>query len=692
MDFLLRKLIQHKKLVTMLFLATALIGLCMWPFIKVNYNIVDYLPANAPSTEAIATMEKEFTATVANARVMVKNVTINEALAYKEKLKEIPSLSSVTWLDDVVDIRIPLEVQDKALVETYYKDGNALLSMTIKKGDEISTIDSIYELLGNDGSVSGQAVTYYTAQKMSGSETKKAMFIVVPLILLLLILSTSSWIEPILYLFAIAIAIFINMGSNLLLGEISFITSSVSPIMQLAVSLDYAIFLLHSFQTYRKETSDVSLAMRKAMKRALPTVAASAFTTIFGFGALCFMDFRVGFDMGLNLVKGVCLSLLCASIFLPAFTLCCYKFIDRTKHKPILSPMQGVGRPLLKVGIPFIIIIMILVVPSFLGQARNNFLYGMGDLAPGTRAGVDKEIIEDVFGKSMPLVILVPRGEPGTELLLSNELAELPHITSVISYAKTVGSAIPPELLEKDQHDQFYSEHYARIILYADVPDEGDEAFALVEKIRETCSKYYDTTYSTGESITLYDVKNVVVSDNRITTIIALVSIAFVLLLMFRSLTLPILLLLTIETSIWISMSYSYFFNSPLSYIGYLIVSAVQLGATVDYAILYTDHYLKERQLKPKKQAARDALGSSFRSILISAAVLISAGGSMWLTSTNGIVSALGMLIARGTLLSFALTTCFLPTMLIVLDRWIRVTTLRANFFTGTVKKENHIR
>jgi len=680
MTLLANFILSHKKAVVVFFSVAALAGLCLWPFVSVNYDVSDYLPEEAPSTNATDIMEKEFTDSVPNIRVMVSDVSIEEALRYKEQLEKIDGISGVTWLDDVVDLRVPLETQDPDLVESYYKDGNALLSMTVRKGDEIPVINAIYELIGEDGAATGQAVNAYNAQIMSGSETRKAIMIVVPLILVILLLSTTSWVEPIIYILAIAIAVFINMGTNIAFDEISFISSSVSPIMQLAVSLDYAIFLLHSFQAARREGLDEQTAMANAMKRAIPTIMASAFTTIFGFAALCFMEFRVGFDMGLGLVKGVALSLICATIFLPALALLSYKIIDRTQHRPLLPTMAGIGKPLLRVGIPIVIIILMLIAPVFMAQSRIGFIYGMGGLAHGTRAETDGQVIEDAFGKDMPIAILVPRGETGKELLLSEDLAATPHITSVVSYAKSVGSAIPVELLDEDQRKQFYSEHYARIILYSDTEDEGAVPFALVEQIRDACATYYDTYYVTGENVTLYDMKDVVTRDNRLINYIAICSIAFVLVLMFRSISLPVFLLLTIETSIWISMSYNYFFNSPLSYIGYLIVSAVQLGATVDYAILYTDHYVKERRVKLPREAARTALGETFRSILTSAIILAGAGFAMSATSTNAIVQSLGLLIGRGALLSFFLTTCFLPTVLRALDGVVRVTTLNTKF------------
>ncbi|MDR1797627.1 MAG: MMPL family transporter [Clostridiales Family XIII bacterium] len=675
---------KHKKLVTAVFFASAAVCAILSTRVAVNYNVADYLPEHAPSTQAIRVMDEEFTSSVPNTRVMVPGVTIPGALAVKAELEAVPHVSGVTWLDDAVNVAVPLEAEDPDLVESYYKDGNALFSLTVQKGEEIPAFERIFEIIGDEGAVTGQSATAYTAQTASSGEVMNASLILVPLILVILLLATGAWAEPILFLLAIGVAIVLNMGTNAFSGEVSFITNSVSPILQLAVSLDYAIFLLHSFQTYREETDDVAEAMRRAVKRSFPVIFASALTTMFGFGALCFMEFRVGSDMGLSLMKGVALSLLCASVLLPAVTLCFYKLIDKTKHRRLMPAFSGVGKPLLKIGGPVAVLVCLACAPAFLAQSHTDFIYGMGAMADGTRLAADSAKIEEAFGKSVPVAILVPRGEPAKELALSDALLDLPGTDSVISYAKTVGTGIPADFAGGKVEEQFYSEKYARIVAYADTPDEGAVAFAYVQSLRDTVQGFYgDAYYATGESLTLYDMKNVVTGDNRLVTLLSILAIGIVLIFTFRSIALPIILLLAIESAIWINMSLAYFMGSTLSYIGYLIISAVQLGATVDYAILATDHYMSSRRLMPRKEAARAALGGAFRSVLISAGILSLAGFTLWGTSSNSIVQALGFLVGRGGLLSLASVALFLPTLLIWLDPFVRATTRNAGFYKG---------
>ena len=311
------------------------------------------------------------------------------------------------------------------------------------RGEEVETVDQIYELIGSENAVAGQAVDTAVSQKMAGQESFNATlcdphphrdfgFI------------TTSGLNPC-SLIAIGVSVFINMGANIFIGEISFVTQSVAPILQLAVSMDYAIFLLHSFSGYRKRISDPDEAMRRAVKQSFPAIAASASTTFFGFIALSFMEFGIGADLGLNLVKGIVLSFLSVIVFLPAFTLMFYKWIDRTQHPPLVPKLKGFGERVLKLRIPSFIVLMLLIVPAFLAQSQTSFVYGLGQQPETTRAGADAAAIREAFGENNSSILLVPTGDPGRK-----KTRPAPGAASLVrasSYANTVGSVLPPEYL-----------------------------------------------------------------------------------------------------------------------------------------------------------------------------------------------------------------------------------------------------
>lgn len=681
-----KNIIRHRKLVVVIFIAAALVCAILQLGVSVNYNIADYLPEDAESTLALRIMSEEFDTDVPNARVLIPDVSITEALEYKKALSEINGVSNLMWLDDVIDLRQPLEMADRAVVETYYKEGSAIISLAIGEEDDVRIINEIRALVGEDGAVSGNAVVSATSKEMSAGETTRVMLFLVPLIILILILTTTSWVEPLLFMATIGISILINMGTNIIFDDISFITFSVSPILQMAVSLDYAIFLLNSFQKYRDVTDDIDEAMSLAMKRSLPAVLASALTTLFGFLALVFMRFEVGANLGIALAKGIVFSLISVMVFLPSLTVCCYKLIDKTKHRRFVPTFKGSGRFIIRTRIPALILVVLLVVPSYLAQSRTSFIYGIGDLEPTSRAGMDEAKINEIFGQSVPTVLLVPRGDVAREARLADDLSEINNVVSVVSYAGTVGAEIPVEYLDESIVSQFYSENYSRIIVYGDTNEEGEEAFALVRKVRDTAQRYYGSEALTfGASANLYDIKDIVTADSLLVNLLAVLAIGLVLLFTFKSLSLPLILLITIQSSIWINLSIPYFTSSALSYIGYLVISTVQLGATVDYAILFTDHYmLNRRQLLPRAAAIKTA-GETMLSILTSAAILALSGFILSFISTNDIVSQMGLLLGRGALLSTVMVLFFLPAAITLLDSLVRITTLRADFF----KKEH---
>ncbi|WP_412766323.1 efflux RND transporter permease subunit [Sutcliffiella cohnii] len=644
--------------------------------------MVDYLPEDAQSTQALTVMEDEFTASVPNTRVMIHDVTVQEALLFKAQLSNIEGVTDVIWLDDVMDLKMPLEMADEETVESYFKDGKALFSISVDNGAEVEATDAIYEMIGENDAIAGEAVDTATSQKMAGTESMYAAALLVPIIILILVLSTTSWIEPVFFLTAIGVSVLINLGTNIFIGEISFVTQSVAPILQLAVSLDYAIFLLHSFADYRKKTNNPEEAMQLAMKKSFPAITASAATTFFGFTALMLMQFEIGSDLGLNLVKGILLSFISVMVFLPALTLMFYKWMDKTKHKSFVPSFKGTGEKVLKLKMPSLILVFAILVPAFLAQSNTQFTYGLGDQPETTRAGSDFKLIEETFGESTPLVLLVPKGDLVKEAQLVEELENIDHVTSVISYVKAIGSVIPPEYLDESITKDFFSENYSRIILYTSVGKEGDVPFSIVETVQEEAAYYYDNeALLLGESVTLYDIKNTVARDNVVVNTLTVVTIAIVLLITFKSISIPLVLLITIQSAVWINLSVPYFTNTPLVFVGYLIISTVQLAATVDYAILLSEAYNEHRKEMPALQAIKKTLDEKIFSISISASILSSVGFILWITSSNPIVSSIGLLLGRGALLAFIMVVCFLPAMLLVFDKVIKKTTLKANFY-----------
>ena len=663
-----RWITRHAALVVAVFAAAAIISAALFFGVKVNYDITRYLPDGAESTVALNIMETEFSASIPNARVMVPGVSLATALEMKEKLAAVDGVDGVMWLDDVVDVKTPLETLDQATVRQYYRDGAALYDVTIAADMELTATDEIYELIGEDGGISGNAASIAYSRRQVLSEVLGASSVLVPVIVIILLLTTTSWIAPLLFLITIGVAVLINMGTNIFYKDISYITQSVSPILQLAVSLDYAIFLLSAFERLRQTEPNAEEAMVKAIRQSFVSIAASCMTTVFGFLALMFMRFRIGSDLGANLVKGVILSYISVVVFLPALALKCVRLIDKTAHKRIIRAPAGLGKALVRVRIPALCLVLLLVVPCYIAQSRADFLYGNGDPAPDSRYGADTVKINERFGESMPLVVLVPRGDAGRETELCGELRDIDHVNAVVSYVTSVGSSIPSEFLSADIVSNFYSKNYSRIILYTDTGEEGEEAFSAVERVRAAVARFYDEYYVCGQSANLYDIKNVITGDTPLVNGMAIGFIFLTLLLSFKSLTLPLILIFVIESAIWINLSTPYFTGLPLVYMGYLVINTVQLGATIDYAILITDGYVDNRSRCGSIRAVTDSLNENIISLVTSGLTLSLAGMCLQFASSMEIVKELGLLLCRGTLLSMAMVLIALPALLILFD------------------------
>jgi len=673
-------ILEHKKSILIISVILVGIGAVLMPIIDINFNLSDYLPGDAPSTKALEIMEDTFPDGIPNVKLAIPDVSIPEALEYKEKLADIPGVSAVLWLDDTADLREPLEMQDKDMAEAWYKNGSALFLLTVDQDNAVAIIKDIREIAGERAALSGEAVNQAEARSVTMGEISMIMMYAIPLVLIILLLSTSSWFEPVLFMITIGAAILINEGTNIFLGEISYVTRATSAILQLAVSIDYAIFLLHRFAEYRSEGMDVKESMHKAMVKSSSAIAASAATTVFGFLALTLMRFKIGPDMGFVLAKGVLTSYISVIVLLPVLSLYTTKIMDKTHHRPFLPSFKGFGRLAVRICIPLALIIVLAIVPSFLAQQKNEFLYGSSGMhSEGSQIGKEAEMIKSIFGESQQMVLLVPQGNIAGEEALTKELEAIENITSVISYTNTAGKEIPVEFPDEEQISQFYSNGFGRIILYAAVPDEGEEAFAVTKAVRDTARKYYGDSYHLlGQNVINYDLKETITGDYLPVTLASVIAIGLVLVLTFRSLSIPLILLLTIEGAVWINLGLPYFMGDDLNYIGYQIISSVQLGATVDYGILFAQRYLDYRKTADRKEAARLAVAGTAASILTPAGILTLAGLTLGFVSTNGIISQLGGILGRGAAISAAMVLLFLPALLIVFDGIIKKTTLRS--------------
>lgn len=661
----------HQKLVVSVFLILMIICAIMWRSVGVNYDIKDYLPQDSSSTVSIEVMGEEYEEGVPNARVMIKDVSIPEALEYKEKIAAVEGVDAVNWLDDSVSTAVPLETVDEDLKEQYYKDGNALFQVTIDKDHILTAVPDVREAAGDDAALTGDAVSTEVATTSTVEELPMLCVLAVAVVLLILVFATESWIEPLLVLISLGIAILINAGTNLIFGTVSFVTNGAGNVLLLAVSLDYSVFLLHRFHEYREELGDPRQAMIEALCRSTSSIMSSGLTTVIGFLALVLMRFLLGPDLGLASAKGVAISLITAFVFLPAWILLTYKAVEKTRHRPLMPDFTKLGKLVVKTMIPMVCIFVLIMIPAFLASNSNEYYYGASKIfGSETRIGQDTDEILEVFGEGDSYALLVPKGNLAYEKALSEDLQQLDGVSGIVSYVDTVGAEIPVEYLSEDIVSQLNSDDYTRMVINAEVPQEGDQTYKLVREIRAAAQEYYpDQYYLAGGGPSYYDLMKVVSADMLKVNLVAIAAVYLILALMMRSVLLPVLLVASIETAIWINVAVPYFTGTTVFYISYLIISAIQLGATVDYAILMTDRYRECRQTLNKKEAVVETVASSVPSILVSGLALTTVGFLLGNISSHGILAMLGIFLGRGALLSLFIVVFVLPGLLYLFDK-----------------------
>ena len=687
MERFFRAILKHRKLVVATFLVVALLCALCVPHVDVNGDFSDYLPEDSDSTIALNVMDETYDSDLTNIRVYVEGVSLVQAAQLNDAFAEVEGVISSTWLGDNVDIYEPLAVADEDTVDSWYDGEGYLFELTIEapyEQDKVEELRAVAASVDGAGTVAvdGSAASSASLIDSINTDIVYIMLIAVVAVLVIMAAATTSFLYPLIALLSIGVAVVINLGTNIVQGEISSVTQIVAAVLQLAVSMDYSIVLLSTYQAVREEESDPFEAMVKTCAKAFSVVISSAAVTFFGFVSLVLMRFLIGVDMGIVLAKGIVCSFFSIMFFMPCLLYMLRRPCERLAHRPIFGHVNKFADVCRALAIPAAVVVCILVVPCYVAQDMTDFNYGSSmNTSPDSQLAEDEELIREKFGEEQMWVIMVPEGRWGDENALVEDLQALPTTNNVVSYSTVAGSATPTTLADEDTLSQLISGGLSRIVLTSDVAEESQETFELVEEVRALCESYYgDEYYLAGDSVSTYDIKQVATADSVTVRFASMGAIALVLLLMFRSISLPIILVLTIEVSIWINLAIPYFIGSSISYIGYLVIEAVQLGAAVDYSIIYTHEYLKLRQTMPARLAARKGIAHATLPILTSSLILMVAALGIYFIASSPLVQTLGMLIFRGALLAVVLIFLVLPSLFIVFDGVIRHTSIGLNF------------
>ncbi len=672
-------IVQRGRIIEKFFIAMTILCAVCYPFVGVNYDLSKYLPDFAPTKQALDVMEQEF-GYPGMARIMVKDVTLPEARTIRQRISRVDGVDLVVGPDLAANVYSTDAFIKNSLTDRFYKDGNAVYQIIFEDGDsDASThkaINEIYGIVGRDrGCFAGSAVSSKERQESITREIAMAIGMAVVIIWLILTLTTTSWFEPFLFILVMAVAIVLNMGSNIMFGRISFFTFSTAAILQLAVSMDYSIFLLHTYTAIKQSGVDSRPAMEAAIEKSCSSILASGATTIVGFLVIALMKFTIGRDVGFVLTKGIVCSLVTVLFLMPTLILRFDKKIEKTAHRSFLPPLDGLGKLMYRIRIPVLAAAAFCAVPCYFGQSMNYFYYGDDALGsgPGTRVYEDSRAIEDVFGKSNVIIAMVPNGNVIKERRLTEELEDQEFIDYALSMAGTLPQGIPESFLPETVTKQLRTGSYARILISMENREESSYSFQCSEKLTEIVKKYYpEDSYVIGMTPTTIDIRDILTDDYNRVSIISLAGVALVVMLTFHSVMVPILVIIPIEVAIYLNMTIPYIIGDSMVYIGYIIVSCLQLGATIDYSILMTNNYMEFRETMGSREAAVTAIAKSAISILTSGGILTVVGYLLYFTSSIQAISQVGRLVGRGALLSMLLVLSLLPALLAAFDKPIR--------------------
>ena len=672
-------IVQRGRIIEKFFIAMTILCAVCYPFVGVNYDLSKYLPDFAPTKQALDVMEQEF-GYPGMARIMVKDVTLPEARTIRQRISRVDGVDLVVGPDLAANVYSTDAFIKNSLTDRFYKDGNAVYQIIFEDGDsDASThkaINEIYGIVGKDrGCFAGSAVSSKERQESITREIAMAIGMAVVIIWLILTLTTTSWFEPFLFILVMAVAIVLNIGSNIMFGRISFFTFSTAAILQLAVSMDYSIFLLHTYTAIKQSGVDSRPAMEAAIEKSCSSILASGATTIVGFLVIALMKFTIGRDVGFVLTKGIVCSLVTVLFLMPTLILRFDKKIEKTAHRFFLPPLDGLGKLMYRIRIPVLAAAAFCAVPCYFGQSMNYFYYGDDALGsgPGTRVYEDSRAIEDVFGKSNVIIAMVPNGNVIKERRLTDELKDQEFIDYALSMAGTLPQGIPESFLPESVTKQLRTDSYARILISMETREESSYSFQCSEKLTEIVKNYYpEDSYVIGMTPTTIDIRDILTDDYNRVSIISLAGVALVVMLTFHSVMMPVLVIIPIEVAIYLNMTIPYIIGDSMVYIGYIIVSCLQLGATIDYSILMTNNYMEFRETMGSREAAVTAIAKSAISILTSGGILTVVGYLLYFTSSIQAISQVGRLVGRGALLSMILVLSLLPALLAAFDKPIR--------------------
>ncbi|MCD4826272.1 MAG: MMPL family transporter [Acholeplasmataceae bacterium] len=647
------------------------------PKVETNYDLTTYLPEDSITIVGLETLEDEF-GIHSFIEMQVNSISVNQVILLKSEIAAIDHVETVLWLDDYVDLTlVPIEFIDDATLSSFYVNQSALLQISIGLDNydllvedvinEIRIAASDYEF-----AMRGETLNNIENRVIANNEVLKIMLLIIPIVIIILLIASKSWIEPVILLISLGIAVVLNLGSNILLPNVSFITKTMALALQLALSLDYGLFLVHRYYEEKETTDDVLIAIKNAFKRSFPAITASALTTIAGFLSILFMQYAIGFDIGIVLSKGIFLSYVTTLLVTPILIYFMHKLIDKTMHKAIIRSSKKYIPFISKLKYPLFILFIIFTIGSLVLSNKTDYIYGNNSVFdPDRQITLDADMIAETFGSYQQIVILVPNSDVAKEVALAQALSDNVNVTKVSSIVTVVDPITPRELIPIEIKTQFIGENYTRFIVYTSVIEENELLYEFQDELVNMIDLQYDDYYIVGVHQATAEIKDLVITDKAWITFASMIAIFIILFITFKSFVIPLVLVLVIQSAIWMNLSILFLQGISTIYLGYLVVMTIQLGATIDYAVLLTNRYVNYRKEFSPIDSMDKSYQKSFITIMISAIVLAAAGFIEGGFSNLSSIQEIGFLLGKGTTISFIYVLLFLPALLIILDKFL---------------------
>lgn len=673
-----KKIVKFR--VPILILSIILLIPAVWGYVntRINYDVLTYLPEDIETMQGQEIMTNDF-GIGAFSMLMVDGMEDKEIVKLKEKVEKVDGVENVLWYDSLADISVPQSVLPSKLYDEYNTEDGTMMAVFFKDGtssdETMKAITEIRKITGEQCFLSGMSAIVEDTKELAEKETPLYVLIAVALSALVLAITMESIFVPVLFLLSIGIAIVYNLGTNVFFGEISYITKALAAVLQLGVTMDYSIFLMHSYQEQQvRYNGDKERAMAHAISQTFSSVIGSSVTTVAGFIALCFMSFTLGKDIGIVMAKGVIFGVLVCVTVLPSMILCCDKLIEKTKHKPLLPDIGRISDKVTKRYVIYVVAFVILLFPAIYGNNHTGVYYNLDESLPKDLPSViaNTKLKED-YNMNTTHMILVDSSVAGSDVKkMSQEIEKVDGVKWVLGLDNLVGSGVPADMLPESVTGMLKNDKYQLLMVNSTYKVATDKLNKQIEQIDKIMDKYDKGAMLVGEGPLTKDLINITDTDFKRVSAVSIGIVFVIILLLFKSVTIPVILVGVIEFAIFVNMGIPFYTGTKLPFVASIVIGTIQLGATVDYAILMTTRYQRERSRGAGKfDAITTAHKFSAQSIIVSALSFFAATIGVGLYSNIDMISSLCILMARGALISMVVVVLILPSLFMVFDKII---------------------